>query len=286
MSTAGRVNAFRDRIALVTGGARGIGRALGTALAGHHATVVLTDHDEDGLREAQATLAAASPKAAERIHLRLLDVTDPAAFQAVVAEVTRRWKRIDFLFNNAGVALLGEAQDMTDEAWKRVIDVNFNGVVHGVQAAYPHMVQQGQGHICNVACVAGLGPVPLATAYSATKHAVVGLSTSLRAEAADHGVTVSVVCPGAVATDLFRHSETAGLDPQALHQAMPSERWLISPQRCAEQILRGVARRRAIITVPTHARFTWWFYRLMPGAALALGRRFARVARSRLGSGS
>jgi short-subunit dehydrogenase len=107
------------------------------------------------------------------------------------------------MLNNAGIALGGEVRDMDLEHWRRILDVNLWGVIHGTTAAYQVMVKQGFGHIVNTASLGGLIPEPMATAYATTKHAVVGLSTSLRAEAAELRVKVSVVCPGFVQTRTF-----------------------------------------------------------------------------------
>ncbi len=263
-------------VALVTGGARGIGAALGACLAARQTRVILADVDIDKARD---TAAAIGPNA----RAVALDVTDANAFADTIADVLDHEGRLDLLINNAGVAWLGEVRDMTAEDWDAVLAVNLGGVVHGVRAVYPAMVEQGHGHICNIACVAGLTPVPMATAYTTAKHAVVGFSTSLRGEAAGHGVEVSVVCPGAVATSLFRRTSAVGFDREQLARAMPSDRWLISAERCAALILRGIDRNRAVITVTRHARLAWLLYRLMPATALRLGTRFAREARQRFG---
>ena len=125
-----------------------------------------------------------------------VDVTDAVAVQRLVDGTVAREGRLDLLFNNAGIAVFADARDTSLEDWNRLIDVNLRGVVHGVAAAYPLMVRQGSGHIVNTASAAGLLPSPANIAYAATKHAVVGLSLTLRAEAVHHGVGVSVICPG------------------------------------------------------------------------------------------
>ena len=117
------------------------------------------------------------------------------AVQALVDGAFRDLGRVDYLFNNAGVNLCAELRDTTLEDWDLLIDMNLRGVIHGVHAAYPIMREQGFGHIVNIASAAGLIPAAAEGAYAATKHAVVGLSSSLRIEAESFGVKVSVVCP-------------------------------------------------------------------------------------------
>ena len=258
------MSTFREQIALVTGGAGGIGRALGRELALSGATVILADVRRDEVEAAARELSAEGPTV-ESAHL---DVADPAAFRRLVEELVARHGRLDFLFNNAGIGITGEVRDMDQVAWDRIIDVNLKGVVHGIQAAYPQMISQGSGHIANVACVAGLVPFPLTAAYCATKHAVVGLSTSLRAEARDLGVGVSVVCPGTVATEMYDAIEYIHVDKDAVMAAVG--RAMVPASRCARQILRGVEKNRAVITVNLHTRLVWWLYRLSPRLFFAL----------------
>ena len=263
---------FRDQIALVTGGAGGIGSALGRELAAAGARVVLTDVRSDGLAAAAQALA----EEGFDIETAHLDVSDAAEFRRVVDEVVARHGRIDLLFNNAGIGITGEVRDMDQEAWDRIVDVNLKGVVHGIQAVYPRMIAQGSGQIANVACVAGLVPFPLTAAYCATKHAVVGLSTSLRAEAKGLGVGVSVVCPGTVATEMYDAIEYIHVDKDAVMKAVRHA--MVPASRCARQILRGVKKNRAVITVNFHTRLVWWLYRLSPRLFFALsGFGFRRV---------
>ena len=255
---------FRDSVALVTGAASGIGAALAQALAERGARVTLTDID---LEKAEAH-AHDIRRAGHSAHARQLDVTDREAVKVLTDGLVEQHGRIDLLFNNAGIGVTGEARDLDADAWDRIIDINLRGVIHGIQAAYPHMIRQGAGHIANTACVAGLVPFPMTSAYCATKHAVVGLSTSLRAEAASLGVGVSVICPGLVATNMFDHIEYYAVDKAELLR--PVKRAMVSPQRCAAQVLRGVERNRAVITVNAHAGLVWWLYRQAPRTFVGL----------------
>jgi NAD(P)-dependent dehydrogenase (short-subunit alcohol dehydrogenase family) len=254
------------QVAVVTGAASGIGRALSTALARRGAIVVMADIDEAAVKAAADAIAGETGATVAGL---ALDVRDPDAFAGVVAAVAADRGRVDLLFNNAGVAVWGEVADLTLAHWNRVLDVNLRGVVHGVAAVYPLMIRQGRGHIVNTASLAGLVPGPRLTPYVMTKHAVVGLSTSLRAEAAAHGVRVSVVCPGVIDTPLLDKGNPPDL-PSVTD--MPDARAMLSESigaaypaaSLADDVLAGVARNRAFIVTPRHARVAWAVDRLSP----------------------
>ena len=125
------------------------------------------------------------------------------SFERAVAEAVQQSGRIDYLFNNAGIAVGGEVDSYTLDDWNDVFDLNLRGVVHGIQAVYPIMIQQHSGHIVNTASMAGLHATAGAASYTASKHAVVALSKALRVEAERHGVQVSVFCPGATRTPIL-----------------------------------------------------------------------------------
>jgi len=251
------MNAFNDRVAIITGGASGIGRALGEELAARGAIVVLADCDREHLNEAAAAIAARGGK----VEAAPLDVTDAEAFGRLVADTASKQGRLDYLFNNAGVAVGGEAADLDAEAWNRVLEVNLFGVINGVRAAYPLMIAQGFGHIVNTASAAGLVPFPMQLPYTTSKFAVVGLSQALRTEAHDLGVRVSVVCPGLIETPILRTTPVVGMDSDVLFGLFPKG---MAPAVCARTILRGVEKNRGIITVTGLARVLWFIYRLSP----------------------
>jgi NAD(P)-dependent dehydrogenase (short-subunit alcohol dehydrogenase family) len=272
-------------VAIVTGGASGIGRALSEALARRGASVTLADLQAEAAEAVAAALRASGWSASAAA----LDVTDFESVKRLVERVAKEHGRLDFMFNNAGIAVGGEIRDHTIDAWNRIIDVNLRGVVHGVQAAYPIMLRQGFGHIVNTASMAGLLPEPLATSYSATKHAVVGLSKGLRVEAANLGVRVSVLCPGVIRTPILsggRYGIFLGnLPEQELREVALKHFERFRPMeagRFATKVLDQVVRNRAIIVVPAWWKLFWWLDRLSPSLILALSGHGIESARREL----
>ena len=242
-------------VAVVTGAAGGIGAALAEMLVSRGVAVVATDVDRAGLDRLDSHDAG--------IRTTALDVTDGSAVRDLVEKVAADHGRLDYMFNNAGVVVGGDFEDMTDEAWRRIVDINLWGVIHGTQAAYAVMRAQGFGHIVNTASSAGVMPVAQSVAYAATKHAVVGLSTSLRAEAAGTGVNVSVVVPGVVDTGIFAAAHNlGGYDYERAIRRVPFGK--VSPSRAAEYIVEGVERNRQFITFPAYNKALVALYRVMP----------------------
>jgi NAD(P)-dependent dehydrogenase (short-subunit alcohol dehydrogenase family) len=243
-------------VALVTGGAGAIGSALGRALERAGATVVLSD-----LRGGSFLPGSSEPVVE-------LDVTDRDAFARVAADVRERHGSIDILVNNAGVACAGEAQRLPAELWDRTLDVNLRGAVNGILAVYPAMVERRRGRVVNVASLAGLVPLPLLVPYAMAKSGLVGLSTSLRPEAARYGVKVTVACPGPVETPLLdtggSGGATFGVDARRYLTASGGP--ALSPDVFAAAVMRGMESNRAVIT-PGRARLVWGLVRFAPRLA-------------------
>ncbi len=185
-------------VVVVTGGARGIGRATAQRLAGAGAWVAIGDRDAD---LAHSTAAELDAGARGRVVAAPLDVTDSGSWAAFLDEVAHLGP-VDVLVNNAGVMPLGPALEEPEEVTRAILDVNFGGIVHGTRAVAPGMVARGRGHLVNIASAVGRVPAPGGATYTASKHAVVGYSEALRGELRPHGVDVSMVLPLVVATEL------------------------------------------------------------------------------------
>lgn len=253
---------FAGKIAVVTGAASGIGYALCQALSLRGAKVYAADVNLQGLTQLADSLQG-------RLTTCLLDVTDEQAVHALLSRVVDECGQLDLLFNNAGIVVGGDFEHMDGAAWKKIIDINLWGVIYGCQHGYALMLKQGQGHIINTASTAGLTPVAKSTAYAATKHAVVGLSTSLREEARAHGLKVSVVIPGLVDTNIFATATNlADHDYDAAIHQVPINK--ITPQQAAQAILHGVERNRQYIIFPAYNRLIVAMNRWFPALTARL----------------
>lgn len=273
---------FQGKSAIVTGGASGIGRALGAALLSEGAHVVLADVDGGAVELAASELTASSRGGTGSVTGLSLDVRDRDAVTAAVMGTIEQHGRLDLLFNNAGISVGGESHEITGPYWDRVIDVNIRGVVNGVVAAYPVMVAQRSGKIVNTASAAGLAPTVLSAPYAMSKHAVVGLSLTLRPEAALHGVQVTALCPGAIETPILDKGAPDDLPPRT-DAVLTAREYLrimrqkpMAADRFALQALRGVARNTAVIVVPGSVKAAWYVQRLSPAAWDRVSRIAAR----------
>lgn len=194
---------FKNKVAFVTGAASGIGLGISRALANAGMRVAIADIESEPLEKAAQELRKVSPQ----VETFTLDVSDRAAVYGAAAKVKKSFGGLHVLVNNAGVRCKGsDLLDVTDVDYDWVIGVNFLGVVHGIKAFVPLILESGGGHVVNTASIGGLvvpGQLKIGL-YSATKSAVVALSEALQGELAPQGVGVSVLCPGAVNTQMIR----------------------------------------------------------------------------------
>jgi NAD(P)-dependent dehydrogenase (short-subunit alcohol dehydrogenase family) len=272
---AAHLRTYKEAVVIVTGGASGIGRALAEELAqkGAHA-VVLVDRQSTVAEEVATKLRSAGVKA----KAYEVDVRDAEKMEQVVKDTVEEYGRLDYIFNNAGTTVGGPLERVSVEDFYYVLDVNVRGVVNGVLAAYPIMKEQGFGHIVNTASLAGLLPNPEGfTPYATSKHAIVGLSTTLRVEAARHGVNVSVVCPGVINTPLLKcgkFGKNLGDIPSEEMDKMWAKYHPMDPNDFAAKALKLVASNKPIIVVPGGPLKMWWFVnRISPSLGLYLTRK-------------
>lgn len=250
------MDSFANKVAVVTGGATGIGWALSQGLAKQGATVVLASTNAQKLEEAAAHIRGCGQKA-DAISC---DVTDLGAVRNLASTVMARYGRVDFLFANAGVTTAGPFVEHSDGDWNWVYDVVLRGVTNCVQAFYPHFAEQGHGHIAVVGSQAGLVPdwVIGHGPYSSAKAAVMALAVALRPEAAEHGVRVSLIVPAGVRTDILKsdRSRAKSYGPslsgsmwvrEGVPASLPGTSDYLTPEAVADIILRGVSHNEHII---------------------------------------
>jgi short-subunit dehydrogenase len=242
------------RVVAITGGARGIGRATATALVRRGAKVAIGDLDLDLARQTAAALGGGTIACA-------VDVTDRASFARFLDEVEAQLGPLDVLVNNAGIMHLGRFAEESDAAAARMFDINVHGVIHGSKLALERFLPRRSGHLVNIASSAGKAGIPGGATYSATKHAVVGLTEAIRGELRGTGVETSVVMPVVVNTEL-----AAGLEGS---RSLP----IIEPNDVAQAIVEALEHPRHDVFVPKSLSAVTRIGALLPRrVAEALGR--------------
>jgi NAD(P)-dependent dehydrogenase (short-subunit alcohol dehydrogenase family) len=271
-------NSLSEKVAIVTGGGSGIGEGLCRELARRGARVVVADINSAEAGRVVASITGIGGQAAAST----VDVSRAEQVTRLVEETAAAYGRVDYMFNNAGFAIGGDFRDLTLEHWHRVLDVDFYGVLHGMQAAYPVMVSQGFGHIVNTSSAAAFFAAPGNAPYCAAKYALVGLSLSARLEGVDLGVKVSCVCPGFVRSNVYRNAEVAGMTlptDMTREQVAGAPAKMMDPARAAQVILDGVARNKALIVFPAVIRWARRLDRLLPGLSDRIQLRQMRESR-------
>jgi NADP-dependent 3-hydroxy acid dehydrogenase YdfG len=264
MSRSGAMQ-LAGRVAVVTGAAGGIGHAIAHALARRSCHLALTDIDVDALERSATGLGAAAPGL--RVTRHVLDVADRAAVAALPAAVWDAHGRVDLLVNNAGVALGGFFEQVSEADFDWLMDINFHGLVRMTRAFLPLLRASDDARIVNLSSLYGLISPPGQTAYSASKFAVRGFSNALRHELAGSSVGVTVVHPGGVATAIARRARIAEGIPAAevqAHMARAEKMLRMRRESAAEIIVRAVEQRRARVLVGTDAKVIALLERLAP----------------------
>lgn len=243
---------FTGKVAVVTGAASGIGRALALELARRGARVAISDVDVRGLAETESLLTAMGAE----VRSDTLDVSQRELVLTYADTVAEHFGVVNLVFNNAGIAFTGSVEQMSFKDIDRVMDVDFWGVVNGTKAFLPHLVASGDGHVVNVSSVFGLFAVPKQSAYNAAKFAVRGFTEALRQEMVNDGRPVKVTCvhPGGIKTNIARNSEQVeGLDHDKLATSF-DKLARTSPAKAADVILAGVEKNKARVLIGTDAK--------------------------------
>ncbi|MET9133316.1 SDR family oxidoreductase [Streptomyces antibioticus] len=276
-ATGRHADRFGGQLVLVTGAGSGIGRATAFAFAESGARVIAVDRDaESAARTAELARLIGAPEAwAETV-----DVSDEQEMEKLAAKVHSEYGVLDVLVNNAGIGMSGSFFDTTSEDWRRVLDVNLWGVIHGCRLFGRRMAERGQGgHIVNTASAAAYQPSRALPAYSTSKAAVLMLSECLRAELAGQGIGVTAICPGLVNTNITSTATFVGVDPAEEKRRQNRSSRLYGmrnypPEKVAEAILRSVVRNEAVMPVTPEARGVHALARFAPGVL----RRIARMS--------
>ena len=258
---------IRGAAAAVTGAASGIGRALALELAARGCDLALADRDEAGLR-ALATEIGGNIK----VSVHRVDVGEAGEIQELASEATSAHPSLNILVNNAGVALLGQFDEIDQAQMEWLFNINFWGVVWATRAFLPQLSRQREGHIVNLSSIFGIIAPPGQTAYASAKYAVRGFSESLRHELkmAKSQVKLSVVHPGGVATNIARNSRTGAGVADNARRAQMIERFeraaKTTPRAAALRIIRGIEKNQGRILIGNDARILDTLQRLMPAS--------------------
>jgi short-subunit dehydrogenase len=274
---------IRGSAAAVTGAASGIGRALALELAARGCDLALADRDEAAL---QATAAEIGRAGSQKVTAHRVDVGEPQQIADFAEAAIAAHPGLNIVVNNAGVALLGQFNEIDQAQMDWLMDINFWGVVHSTRAFLPHLARQREAHIVNLSSIFGIIAPPGQTAYAAAKFAVRGFSESLRHELqmAASPVRLSVVHPGGVATNIVRNSRAGTGVTDNARRAQTIERFdavaKTTPAAAALRIITGIEKNQPRILIGNDARFMDLLQRFRPGTYWAvLARRIEKAAK-------
>ncbi|MBA2399619.1 MAG: SDR family NAD(P)-dependent oxidoreductase [Bradyrhizobium sp.] len=282
------MTAINGSAAAVTGAASGIGRALALTLAERGCDLALADRDEAGLQSVAAEIAKTTQR---KVSTHRVDVGEPGQILEFAAAAAAAHPGLNIVINNAGVALLGNFNEVDQAQMEWLFDINFWGVVHGTRAFLPILAKQREAHIVNLSSIFGIVAPPGQTAYCAAKFAVRGFSESLRHELAmaNSSVRLTVVHPGGVATNIARNSRTGtGITDNARRaesidrfEAMATK----SPAAAAQRIITGIEKNQPRILIGSDARFMDLLQRFRPATYWAvLAKRIQKMMNVEKGS--
>jgi short-subunit dehydrogenase len=278
------MTAIKGATAAVTGAASGIGRALALELASRGCDLALADRDEAGLQAVAAEIGRDSKR---KVTTHRVDVGEPGQIADFAQAATTAHPALNILINNAGVALLGQFNEIDQAQMDWLFNINFWGVVHSTRAFLDHLSRQREAHIINISSIFGIIAPPGQTAYCAAKFAVRGFSESLRHElqVANSPIRLSVVHPGGVATNIARNSRTGSGVSDNAFRAQSIERFdamaRTTPAAAALRILAGIEKNQPRILIGKDARFADLLQRFRPATYFTpLARRFEKMAKA------
>jgi len=264
---------FTNKWVLVTGAGSGIGRETARAFAAKGGRLLLVDVNDEGSEQTRRMIADAGGEA----RVFHADVSDAGAMQALAEQIHGEIPAVDVLVNNAGIGSAGRFLDVSLETWRRVVDINVMGVVHGCHYFLPRMVERGSGHVVNIASAAAFLAMPDMPAYASSKFAVLGLSESLRSDMAEYGIGVSAICPGIINTPIvstaIMEGEMAGRDSTRQRIVDLYQRRNYTPEQVAKAVVRAVKANTGVKPVSPESWAMYYSKRLVPGLVSRLTQR-------------
>ncbi len=248
---------LKDKVAVVTGGASGIGLAVCRELAGHGARIAVLDMDQEALEKISKEFSA---KGIPVLSI-LCDITSDESCKTAIDKILNDFGRIDILFNNAGITQRGLFEKTESRVFRQVMEVNFFGSLYCTKAALPHILKT-KGTIIVNESIAGVAPLLGRTGYSASKHALHGLFTSLRCELRHTGVHVMIVCPGFIRTNL--QTRALGYNGKIAVHEQTRVGTEDTPENVAKQIIKGIEKKKAILVLTFMGKIAYLVSRLSP----------------------
>jgi short-subunit dehydrogenase len=250
---------YAGKVVVVTGASQGIGKALCLELAGQRPRLALAARDAAAL---ESVAVACRSRGAEALVVPT-DVADEAACRSLVEKTVAAFSALDVLVNNAGMGMLARLEDVTDlSLYERLMRVNYLGSVYPTAYALPHL-KRSRGQIVAVSSLAGLSGVPMRTAYAATKHAQVGFFDSLRVELRESGVSVTVIAPYFVQSEIRKRSP--GPDGRTVEASPVREDEVMSAGECARLVVRAMERRQRMLVMSFKGKLGRWAKLVAPG---------------------
>ncbi|MGO4543297.1 SDR family NAD(P)-dependent oxidoreductase [Paenibacillus sp. 2TAB23] len=242
---------LKDKVIFISGASSGIGALTAIKLAERGAIPILTGRNVEKLKEIAMSIKG-------KVSYYQMDVTDNKQVQQTVEAVIAKYGKIDVLLNNAGYGQFEPFASMPVDHFQQMMDTNYMGVVRCTKAVIPHMVNRGNGHIVNIASLAGKIGTAKSTSYTATKHAVLGFTNSLRMELRGSGIQVSAVNPGPIDTPFFSLADPSG-------SYVKNVSWfMMKPEYVVDRIVKLIERRKDELDLPKKAAVAIRFYQLLP----------------------
>jgi short-subunit dehydrogenase len=255
---------FVGKIALVTGAASGLGRGIALAFAGAGCDLVLVDLNQAGLEETASLVEGIGRKCL----IRQVDVSARTEMEKLAGEVLSEWGQVDVLVNNAGVGVGGELVNIPIEDIEWIMGINLMGEIYGTRFFLPQMIERGEGHVVNIGSLSSLVVLPFHIAYTTAKFGVAGFSEALWVECHRRGVGVTLVCPGAISTNIVTNTRAHASNGRQREATERFERILqergLDPEEAGRLVLKAVARDRFLLLIGREAYLLYYLRRLFP----------------------